>query len=400
MGEMREIAVRIQDLSRDRIGKIERDMQSFEAEVAAAVAAAAPDLAETDPDDAVLELERRLKEAERVRQLASDLDARLDAEGKKIADCERARREATEVVERLQTEAGVSSADDLLGAVARSDELRALRAEEDVLRTSLSQAGDGKSLAELADECAAADPDQTAAREETVSKELSDMRGRLMEFGEVRSSARREFEAVGGAAAAAGAAADRQAAIAEMKDIAEEYVRVRTAELLLQATVERYRRQKQEPLLKRAGDLFATLTGGSFSTLQVELDEQDKPQLNGVRGNGRHVPVSGMSTGTADQLYLALRIAAVEDYMGRSVPLPFVADDLFVHFDDRRTAAGFRVLAELARTTQVLVFTHHAHLVEIANDALGTDVSVIRLSQEAARPDVGKPGRVSSRSRW
>jgi uncharacterized protein YhaN len=107
-----------------------------------------------------------------------------------------------------------------------------------------------------------------------------------------------------------------------------------------------------------------------------------------------------MSTGTADQLYLALRIAAVEDYMGRSVPLPFVADDLFVHFDDRRTAAGFRVLAELARTTQVLVFTHHAHLVGIANDALGTDVSVIRLSQEAARPDVGKPGRVSSRSRW
>ncbi|MEZ4546559.1 MAG: hypothetical protein R3B51_02035 [Thermodesulfobacteriota bacterium] len=46
-----------------------------------------------------------------------------------------------------------------------------------------------------------------------------------------------------------------------------------------------------------------------------------------------------MSDGTADQLYLALRIAAIEDYLERSNALPFVADDLFINFD----ALGSRI---------------------------------------------------------
>ena len=66
--------------------------------------------------------------------------------------------------------------------------------------------------------------------------------------------------------------------------------------------------------------------------------------LIGVRPDGAAVPVPGMSTGTADQLYLALRIASVTDYLDRAPPLPFAADDLFINFDAERAAAGFRVL--------------------------------------------------------
>ena len=51
------------------------------------------------------------------------------------------------------------------------------------------------------------------------------------------------------------------------------------------------------------------------------------------------VPMSGLSTGTADQLYLALRIAAIEDYLERVDTLPFIADDLLINFDDERAAA-------------------------------------------------------------
>lgn len=49
--------------------------------------------------------------------------------------------------------------------------------------------------------------------------------------------------------------------------------------------------------------------------------------------------MSGLSTGTADQLYLALRIAAIEDYLERVDTLPFIADDLFINFDDERAVA-------------------------------------------------------------
>jgi uncharacterized protein YhaN len=154
--------------------------------------------------------------------------------------------------------------------------------------------------------------------------------------------------------------------------------------VLLQWAIDRYRREKQAPMLKRAGKLFAILTCGSFRTLQLEFDEDDNAQLAGIRQDGRRVPVAGMSTGTADQLYLALRVAAIEDYLDHAEPMPFIADDLFINFDDKRAAAGFRVLGELAKKTQVLFFTHHEHLLEVAQNALSVPITAVTLPAAAS----------------
>ena len=81
-----------------------------------------------------------------------------------------------------------------------------------------------------------------------------------------------------------------------------------------------------------------------------------------------------MSEGTTDQLFLALRLAALERSVAAGVALPFLADDLFVNFDDDRARAGFEVLADVARTTQVLFFTHHPHLVAIAKSVVGAQL--------------------------
>ena len=75
-----------------------------------------------------------------------------------------------------------------------------------------------------------------------------------------------------------------------------------------------------------------------------------------------------------------MRIASIEDYLERADILPFVADDLFVNFDDDRAGAGFEVLGELSGKTQVLFFTHHSHLVDIARKTLGGSISVVNLN--------------------
>ena len=59
--------------------------------------------------------------------------------------------------------------------------------------------------------------------------------------------------------------------------------------------------------------------------------------------------------------------------------LPLIADDLFINFDDVRTAAGLQVLGELSRQRQVLFLTHHAHLVPLAQQVLGPQLNVIEL---------------------
>jgi uncharacterized protein YhaN len=79
----------------------------------------------------------------------------------------------------------------------------------------------------------------------------------------------------------------------------------------------------------------------------------------GVRANGDQVAIAGMSDGTRDQLFLSFRLASLGHYCAHAEPLPFVVDDILVHFDDARAAASMSLLAQFAKTTQVILLTHH-----------------------------------------
>ena len=112
--------------------------------------------------------------------------------------------------------------------------------------------------------------------------------------------------------------------------------------------------------------VLAAITGGSLVGLRTSLGEDDTPVLVGLRSGGKEVPVSGMSDGARDALYLSLRIASLERYAETRECPPLVLDDVLVHFDDDRAGAVLEVLASLSRKMQVLFFTHHARLVELA----------------------------------
>jgi uncharacterized protein YhaN len=81
-----------------------------------------------------------------------------------------------------------------------------------------------------------------------------------------------------------------------------------------------------------------------------------------------------MSNGSHDQLYLALRLASLESWLHAHEPIPFVVDDVLLNFDDRRALAALRAIADLSQQTQVLFFTHHRHLVDLAGANLPPDV--------------------------
>lgn len=190
----------------------------------------------------------------------------------------------------------------------------------------------------------------------------------------------------------------RIAAEAEARDAARQWLVLRAASHLIGMAVERQRAERQDPVLARAGGLFRILTGGAFVDLRPVYGEDDEAQLAGLRADGKLVPTSTrggkqdratprslndrspMSEGTLDQLYLALRLAMLEDFAARAEPPPFLADDLFASFDDRRTEQGLEVLAEVGGTIQTILFTHHRHVVEIARRKLGTEVDVLELS--------------------
>ena len=381
--QMRDHSGAAKQLRDKRIVTIERDIEEFARSVAEVVAELAPDLADTDAQDAVLELERRRDEAVGLHKQHKELSEIIVSRQEQIEELEEGRRKAWASVQPLKEAACVKEVDDLKSAIKQSDRLRVLRQEMASVLETLNQQGDGLTMDVLEEECRDVDIDQVHAREEAAEGALKLLQEQLHEAVVARTEARREFQAIGVDNAAAKAAADRQEALAAMRDAAERYVRVRTSGVLLRWAIDRYRREKQGPLLKRAGELFRVLTLNSFERLDVVFDERESMHLTGVRPSGEEVAVPGLSTGPEDQLFLALRIAAVEDYLASAVALPFVADDLFINFDPERSAAGFEVLGQLSERTQVLFYTHHPHLVDVARETLGTDIDVVSLAEVA-----------------
>ena len=59
--------------------------------------------------------------------------------------------------------------------------------------------------------------------------------------------------------------------------------------------------------------------------------------------------------------------------------MPYIADDLFINYDDGRSKAGLEALAGLSEMTQVIFLTHHAHFVPIAQSVFGSKLNVISM---------------------
>jgi uncharacterized protein YhaN len=142
--------------------------------------------------------------------------------------------------------------------------------------------------------------------------------------------------------------------------------------------MDRHRSCYQDPLIASASRHFAALTGQSFACLALHCRE-DVLTLAAVRADGQRVPIAGLSEGTRDQLYLALRLAALGEFATRAAPLPFICDDLLVSFDDVRAGLALDVLAEAGTELQVILFTHHRHVVDLAKARLKGQVDVITL---------------------
>jgi uncharacterized protein YhaN len=221
--------------------------------------------------------------------------------------------------------------------------------------------------------------DSVARQIADTGTEIEDLERQVEAAQETLFSAKQRLDAIDGGTAAAEAQQATQSIAARITKEARTYARARLASAMLNRVVQLYREQHQGPLLERAAEVFARITSGSFSGLTVDY-EDDRQVLLGIRPDAARVPVTGMSQGTRDQLFLSLRLAAIEQHIEGRGPFPVIVDDLLVQFDDDRAVATIEVLSELSAKTQVLFFTHHKHLVELAEASkLAAAISVQRL---------------------
>lgn len=356
-----------------RLSGIERDTTAFQQDVEGLVSELAPELSGLTPVDATRQLQSRLVAARQARTLLDRLDAEIHGHETDIAAAEEARRAALNELQALAERAQCEVAG-LQPVWERHQYRRGLEDKIRAMEEQLVNTGDGKSIAELQAEAAGLDGDQTAVRLAALAEEIAAATAERDEHRKMAWELERKVAALDGSAAAAVKADERQALLAEMRDEVERYLTLAVARQLLVQAIESYRVENQAPMLQRASTFFARMTGSAFSGLSLEYGDAGNPVLVGLRaGTGATVKVDGMSDGTCDQLYLALRLAAIEQFSQQSEPLPLIVDDILIRFDDDRARETLAVLGEVSHQNQVIFFTHHQRLRQLADEVFGPD---------------------------
>ena len=358
------------DVLQKRIDGIDRDAADFVERVGRLVQDLAPDLAAEPVDRAAETLNARLNTARKDASVRGGLVEQRDTARRSAAEATMRMDQARARLESLCREAGCRQPDALADVEARARQRAQLRITLDGVDDRLRELSAGATVDAFTSEAEAEDSDAIGADLAVAREAIDQLEQERSDLDQTIGMETAEQRRMDGSAVAAGHAEEAERLLGTLESDAAQYARLKIAAVILTRTVERYRDRHQGPLIRRASDLFAHMTLGAFARLRAEYDEKGNPILVGIRcGSEAQVTVDGMSDGTADQLYLALRLASLEQYLENNEPLPFIVDDILLRFDDARALATLKILAELSTKTQVIFFTHHRHLVDLVQES-------------------------------
>ncbi len=355
------------DVLRKRIEGIDRDADIFRRQVGHLVDTLAMELGQEPPERAAVLLNTRLTEARKLLSAQKSIETQLAAANTDRQDAEKRVEDTRTLLNSLCREARCKEPDELEQVEKRSQIRQQLNSQRESLETRLREFSAGATVGAFIAEAGLVKADGIQPELERIAGEVKKLEQERSTLDQTIGTEKGELARMDGSAKAAEYAEKKQRLLANLESHVEHYVRFKIAAIILARTIEQYREKHQGPLIKRASELFSQMTARSFNGVRAEYDEKDNPVLVGMRTpKNITVPVAGMSDGTADQLYLALRLASLEQYLSRNEPLPFIVDDILVRFDNERSAATLKVLADLSQKTQMIFFTHHRHLVDLA----------------------------------
>jgi uncharacterized protein YhaN len=153
--------------------------------------------------------------------------------------------------------------------------------------------------------------------------------------------------------------------LAKLDANAETWAVLTLCKTLLDETRKVYETERQPEVLRQASLFFKVMTRSRYIRVIAPLDGAE---IQVERADGVRLPPQLLSRGTAEQLYLAMRLALVREYAAHIDALPVVFDDVFVNFDPIRMRNTLEAVRQLAETHQVLLFTCHPHLVGLVEE--------------------------------
>jgi len=302
-----------------------------------------------------------VRDQDRTQQTKSQAEAELEQQGAALT--------------RLCSAAGVATADLLPEREESAARKRQALTRLVALHEQLAQAS-ARPEAALRQSLAGQDAVAIESERDRVRLEIGQREVEQAAARQAEERTRLALEAIDTSDRAAAAREAMESAAARFRAAIRPWARLRLAHALLKESLNRFRERAQAPMVAAASTYFSLMTGGRYERLEAD-EEGDKPVLRAVQEDGTRKGIEAMSDGTADQLYLALRLAALDLQRASHPHMPLVLDDVLITSDDERAANVLRALARFAEGGEVLIFTHHRHLIDVARAALDDQVLAV-----------------------
>lgn len=126
--------------------------------------------------------------------------------------------------------------------------------------------------------------------------------------------------------------------------------------------------------IQNLSDIISKMSTGRYKNVIVT----DSEGLNVEIDDGRYIPASRLSVGTIDQMYLSLRLSALNEISDENMPI--ILDEAFAYFDNDRLSSILKYINNNFKENQVLIFTCSDREKNIL-DNLNIDYNLIKLEK-------------------
>ncbi|MNZ81373.1 hypothetical protein D3C78_1000370 [compost metagenome] len=216
--------------------------------------------------------------------------------------------------------------------------------------------------------------DELVERAEHAERVKRETESRRLELQERRGRILQEMETL----EARGRQGDLLQQLAEQKSLLgntlDKYAVMAVCHELIVRVRQIYEEERQPAVLLAASNYLQEMTGGVYRRILMKMGSQEL-----LAEHREHGPIgsSYLSRGTAEQLYLSMRLA-LSDAVSGQLKLPILLDDLFVNFDHSRMTGALSVIKTVSQLHQVIMMTCHEHVAQAAMNKL-SGCQIIRL---------------------
>ena len=226
-----------------------------------------------------------------------------------------------------------------------------------------SIASSGHAMAIVESDLEEYDAEQNSQCIATIRGELDDIAIDIEDAFENLGRFKREIEMMVNDRTSAELRFERESLLTQISELAAEWFALDWSVHTLDELRIDFEKNHQPPILARAKEYLHRLSSGRYHNIWTPLGQRTLC-VDDIDGNT--LMVGHLSSGTREQLFLAIRLAIIEHYSNAGVELPVVLDDVLVNFDHERTVAAINeLLRQTSHNQQILFFTCHQHLAEM-----------------------------------